>query len=227
MTDASPLAVLPLVFALGLRHGLDADHLAAIDGLSRLRPHPWNGALFALGHGGLVTLLAVGVGAFLGNVDLGWLTPWLFLGLAAVNLARLLRPAPHRHARVPNVAPLVLGVLLAVGFETSSQLSALALTHAVGPLWLGLAFTLGMVCTDGVDGLLASRVQAAGGVRALKASRAMGWAVVAVSVLFGAADLAGFGLDAVALPLGLTLLAGLVGLRLWSLGGPRSTGEAA
>ena len=32
-------ALCPLVFLLGLRHGLEADHLAAIDGLTRLSAH--------------------------------------------------------------------------------------------------------------------------------------------------------------------------------------------
>ena len=47
-----------LAVALGMRHGVDPDHLAAVDGLSRVRPSPLNGVLFALGHGGVVTLLA-------------------------------------------------------------------------------------------------------------------------------------------------------------------------
>ena len=32
-------ALCALVFLLGMRHGLDADHLAAIDGLTRARSH--------------------------------------------------------------------------------------------------------------------------------------------------------------------------------------------
>lgn len=45
-----------LAVALGMRHGVDPDHLAAVDGLSRVRPSPLKGFLFALGHGGIVTL---------------------------------------------------------------------------------------------------------------------------------------------------------------------------
>jgi high-affinity nickel-transport protein len=52
-------AVIVMGVALGLRHGTDPDHLAAIDGLTRLRPNPANGVFFALGHGLTVTLLAV------------------------------------------------------------------------------------------------------------------------------------------------------------------------
>ncbi len=143
-------ATLALVFALGLRHGMDADHLAAIDGFSRLRPSRWNGVLFGLGHGLVVTALALLVDRLGANFGLGWLAPYLFLGVAALNLWRLLRPAaPHAHpSRTASRAvlassPLLMGLLLAVGMETSSQLSALALSERVPPLLLGLVFTLG------------------------------------------------------------------------------------
>ncbi|ADV65864.1 nickel transporter [Deinococcus maricopensis] len=219
------LAVLPLVFALGLRHGLDADHLAVIDGFARLRPSPWNGVLFALGHGGVVTLLAVGVHQLIGHLDLSRLSPYLFLGLAAVNLWRLLKPGPHTHAttaRWVTLGPFTLGVLLAIGFETVTQLSALALAQHTTPLWLGLAFTLGMMFTDGVNGLLASRLQSTHGPRAHRASRLMGWLVVLVSASFGAADLAGLDVGAVATPLGAAAFAALIGLRIWSARDPHA-----
>ncbi len=40
---ASGLGVLAIVAALGMRHGVDPDHLSAIDGLSRFHPSRWNG----------------------------------------------------------------------------------------------------------------------------------------------------------------------------------------
>lgn len=59
------MTILPLfllVFTLGLRHGLDADHLAYIDGQTRynldLKFSRWVGTLFSLGHGGVVVLIA-------------------------------------------------------------------------------------------------------------------------------------------------------------------------
>lgn len=52
----SPASLMALFFLLGLRHGIEPDHIAAIDGLT-LRAHdhrerhaPWTGTLFALGH---------------------------------------------------------------------------------------------------------------------------------------------------------------------------------
>ncbi|ASN82753.1 MULTISPECIES: HoxN/HupN/NixA family nickel/cobalt transporter [Deinococcus] len=225
-------ATLALVFALGLRHGMDADHLAAIDGFSRLRPSRWNGVLFGLGHGLVVTALALLVDRLGANFGLGWLAPYLFLGVAALNLWRLLRPAaphaqPSRTASRAVLAssPLLMGLLLAVGMETSSQLSALALSERVPPLLLGLVFTLGMVLTDGMDGLLAAQLQRgqqADPQRARLASQAMGWMVVALSLTFALCDLAGVDLGEIANPLGFAVFAVLVALRVWS-----RTGRAA
>ena len=59
------LAGLATLFALGLRHGLDPDHIAAIDGMAlrahdKGQPHArWTGGLFSLGHGLVVIAIAV------------------------------------------------------------------------------------------------------------------------------------------------------------------------
>ena len=39
-----------LAVALGMRHGVDPDHLAAVDGLSRVRPSPLNGVQIGRAH---------------------------------------------------------------------------------------------------------------------------------------------------------------------------------
>jgi len=46
---------------------MSEGHLAAIDGLSRIRPRAMNGVYFALGHGLVVLLLAEGLGHFLAS----------------------------------------------------------------------------------------------------------------------------------------------------------------
>ncbi len=225
------MPTLLLVLTLGMRHGIDADHLAAIDGFSRLRPGRWNGVLFGLGHGLVVTALAVLIGRLSGRYDFGWLAPYLFLGVAALNLWRLLRPGSatcHTHASGLALAagPFVMGLLLAVGMETGSQLSALALSAQVPPLLLGLTFTLGMVLTDGLDGLFASALQRghrADPRRAEVASRVMGWMVVLLSLGFALAGFAALDMEHVAGPLGIATFAALIGLRLWSRMGHRTT----
>ncbi|KEO84122.1 sodium:proton antiporter [Tumebacillus flagellatus] len=58
-------SLLALVFVLGLRHGLDADHLASIDGLTRYnlrqgrKTARWVGTLFSFGHGLIVATVGV------------------------------------------------------------------------------------------------------------------------------------------------------------------------
>ncbi|WP_144553271.1 sodium:proton antiporter [Bacillus sp. X1(2014)] len=62
-----------LVFVLGLRHGLDADHLAFIDGQTRYNWRmgskfaPWVGTLFSFGHGGIVAVMAGILGMVIKN----------------------------------------------------------------------------------------------------------------------------------------------------------------
>jgi high-affinity nickel-transport protein len=214
-------SLLTLAVALGLRHGVDPDHLAAIDGLSRLRPSRWNGVLFAIGHGALVTLLAVGVGGLLAR-SIGPYAPWLLIFLGAVNLWRLKAPATHhdRVSRIPRASPLLLGVLFGAGFETASQLSALVLAADINPWVLGAMFSAGMMLVDGTDGYLASRTQSqaiTGGRRALRASRALGIFVVVFSFGLGGAELLDLDVDRIALPLGCVIFLCLIALRIWSL----------
>jgi high-affinity nickel-transport protein len=218
MTHSS---LLILAVALGLRHGVDPDHLAAIDGLSRLRPSRWNGVLFAIGHGALVTLLAVGVGGLLAR-SIGPYAPWLLILLGAVNLWRLKAPATHHHrvSRIPRTSPLLLGVLFGAGFETASQLSALVLAADINPWVLGVMFSAGMILVDGMDGYLAARTQSqaiTGGRRALGASRTLGIFVVVFSFGLGGAELLDLDVDRIALPLGCVLFLCLIALRIWSL----------
>lgn len=218
-------ALLTLAMALGLRHGVDPDHLAAIDGLSRLRPSRWNGVLFAIGHGILVTLLAVGVGGLLA-CTVGRFAPWLLILLGAINLWRLRRPVTHRHrgfSRIARSSPLLLGILFGAGFETASQLSALVLAADMDPWVLGLVFSAGMMLVDGTDGYLASRTQnqaIAGGRRALRASRSLGIFVVVFSFGLGGAELLKIDMDHIALPLGCVLFVYLIALRIWSARDP-------
>jgi high-affinity nickel-transport protein len=95
MTDlpTSFPALAGLALVLGARHGLDADHLATIDGLTRLGGagssvrRRWCGLLFSLGHGAVV----VGVVALLSLLQRQWQVPaWFQATGTAVSLAFLL-----------------------------------------------------------------------------------------------------------------------------------------
>jgi nickel/cobalt transporter (NiCoT) family protein len=209
--------------ALGIRHGVDPDHLTAIDGLARFHPSRWNGVLFALGHGVLVTVLALGFGTLLAGV-IAPHTAWILLSLGVVNLWRLCHPAHHQHSRAPRLfraSPLLLGVIFGMGFETASQLSALLLAGRLNPWTLGTVFSAGMILVDGTDGYLAARTQQlalSGRVRAIRSSRILSALVIIFSFGVATAEFGGLDLNRIALPLGLSLFVAIIVLRLWSAG---------
>src|SRR5258706_6982119 len=213
-------SVLVLAFALGVRHGVDPDHLTAIDGLSRVRPRRTNGHYFAIGHGLVVTALAAGFGGVLAG-RAAFLGPWAVVTIGLVNLRRIFSVAAHWHAACrPIIAqPLLLGMLLAAGFETASQLSVLVLA-ANSSAWLaGLAFSAGMVVVDGIDGYLAASMQCLaidGAANAQIASRWLGILVVLFAFGLGAAELMGVEMEGAALPLGCILFVIVVGFRVWA-----------
>jgi high-affinity nickel-transport protein len=213
-------STLLLVLSLGLRHGTDPDHLTAIDGLSRIRPRATNGVYFALGHGLVVTLLAVGIGrAIAGRVE--FLGPWVLILIGVINLWRVLVPARNPvAAHRPVIAqPFLLGMLLAASVETASQFGALILAGRMNPWLVGSVFTVGMVLVDGVDGLLAASTQkqAALGQRlAKRASRSLGLLVAVCSFALGGAEILDFDIDQIALPIGLGLFVAVIAIRVWS-----------
>ena len=216
-------ALVLLVFALGLRHGFDADHLATIDGLTRYnsRRNPglarYCGTLFSLGHGAVVMAIALGVSVVAGQWEvpawfgtLGALVSIAFLlALGSLNLAAVLRAAPDQMVRPvglkgrllgrlgqvshPALVALV-GALFALSFDTLSQAAFFALTATRFGGWqhalaLALLFMLGMLLTDGINGLWIARLIARADQVALVASRVMALAVSGISLL-----VAGFGI---------------------------------
>jgi high-affinity nickel-transport protein len=166
LPEASPMdlpsewiALLALVFILGAKHGLDADHLATIDGLTRhnLRLMPararWCGSLFSLGHGAVVLLISLGVGLASARwqvpawmEDLGtWISIGFLILLGGLNLrAVLMAPAGAMVATVGVKAGLLrrlqatshplaiaaVGALFALSFDTMSQAALFAVTAA-------------------------------------------------------------------------------------------------
>jgi len=216
-------STLLLAFALGVRHGTDPDHLTAIDGLSRLRPRAANGLLFAIGHGSVVTLLAAGVGHVLAG-RVAFLGPWMLILIGVVNGWKVCRPSPvPLVVKRPIVAqPFLLGMVLAAGFETASQLSALILADQANPWLFGAAFSGGMALVDGLDGYLAAStlsLAARGEMNARIASRFLGILVVAFSFGLGGAELLGYEINLIALPLGVTLFAIVIAIRVWARSG--------
>ncbi|HEV7814660.1 MAG TPA: hypothetical protein VGP06_06100, partial [Janthinobacterium sp.] len=156
--DCTTLAILgtgvpslTLILVLGMRHGLDPDHLAAIDGLTlrtfaaRPRWAPWMGGLFSMGHGivilSIVCLAALASERFQPSPSLfGWLE-WipalLLLLLAIMNGRALLSTAAYPLASVRSRlfprwlsgrsgpwSGVVLGMVFAAVFDTALQAAA-------------------------------------------------------------------------------------------------------
>jgi high-affinity nickel-transport protein len=167
-----------LVFALGLKHGFDADHLATIDGLTRFnaRTRPrlarFCGVLFSVGHGVVVLAIGLAVNLFAGH----WAVPqWLetfgtftsvfFLTLLGVlNLHAVLRADPGQtvplvgikgrllgswqRAGRPSLVILV-GAVFALSFDTLSQAALFGLTAKHYGGWQPV-MGLGVVFTFGM-----------------------------------------------------------------------------
>jgi high-affinity nickel-transport protein len=121
-------------------------------------------------------------------------------------------------------------MLLAAGFETASQLSALILAGQTNAWLLGVAFASGMVLVDGIDGYLAAstqRLAANGQGPAKAASTALGWIVVIFAFGLGGAELAGVELAGMAFPVGLSLFVIVLGIRVWARTSRRAVGGGA
>jgi len=217
--DAELLSIsgLVLMFVLGLRHGLDPDHIACIDGLTwRALNHDhdhahWIGTLFAIGHGLLVTSIAVGVSRLSHSVGIPdaviqvfeWVPTALLLLVGTLNLRLLLQrdpafqPTGWKLRLIPQRlrnhsspwAVVLIGVLFATVFDTATQASAWGFVASnrgggmLAALAAGLVFTAGMVITDSLDGRLICRISRSAGGEAMgrRYRRALGWLIVAIS----------------------------------------------
>ncbi|GAC1390858.1 MAG: hypothetical protein NVSMB34_04770 [Variovorax sp.] len=212
---------LVLMFVLGLRHGLDPDHIACIDGLTwRAISHEhrhahWIGTLFAIGHGLLVTSIAVGVSKLTHTLPVpdavvtvfGWIPTALLLLVGTLNLRLLLSrdpsyaPTGWKLKLIPKRlrdhsspwAVVVIGVLFATVFDTATQASAWGYVASnkggglLAAFLAGIVFTAGMVITDTLDGRLICRISRSTDAQAAgrRFRRSLGWLIVAIS--FGVA----------------------------------------
>lgn len=206
-------ALFALVCAMGLKHGLDPDHLATIDGLIRFNSSTkpwlakWAGVFFSIGHGLVVTVVIATVALIPASVALpAWLKEFgaavsilvlLLLGIlnlyaAFRNQNAEMRPMGikswmHFKSGHPAIV-LGIGALFAVSFDTMSHAAffALAASHVSFELYaftLGIAFTVGMIISDGINGILTARFIRKSGERSMIASRVMCVAIGSMSLL--------------------------------------------
>lgn len=188
--DISSFFLIFLVLTLGLRHGLDLDHLATIDAIARGIPRDrklpkWVGLLFSLGHGLIVILVSLLIGSRLMQAQSPhWLNAFghvlsifFLLLFGIINLINLFRRASLTLGQSgglkaflakkiigENCTPvfiITVGALFALSFDTFTQVSLFSLSAATMAGWffsgvLGVVFMLGMMMTDGLNGLLVS-----------------------------------------------------------------------
>ncbi len=172
------LGVALVVLLLGMRHGFDADHLAAIDGMTqhnaRVRPRlaRWCGALFSIGHGAVVVAVALGVSlvaetwrppAWLEATG-SWISIVVLVLLGAINIAAVFRTTEGELTHMKGwrsgvfarllrashpLTVMAVGTLFALSFDTFSQAALFAMTASQFGGWHA-AFLLGLLFTFGM-----------------------------------------------------------------------------
>ncbi len=206
MSGAEFISLATLALVLGLRHGMDADHLATIDGfvrnnaLQRPRLARWGGFLFSFGHGSVV-IGAAAVAASMAQAlqlptwleTLGGIVSVAFLlALGWLNLRQAMGLASHAAGLRARLAPqcggtaaiFFTGALFAFSFDTLSQ--ALFFSVAGKSAWLppilGGLFMLGMMTSDTLNGLWTAWLMHRAGRAADRAGRVMAWVVGLLSL---------------------------------------------
>jgi len=144
-----PLMALALV--LGAKHGLDADHLATIDGLTRFNAAAGRsrlarvcGLLFSLGHGAVVCAVAIAAGLLFNNAAVpdwmdavgAWISVLFLLLLGMLNLHAVISTPRHEMVSLVGIKGrwlgslnytghpftiVLVGALFALSFDTLSQ----------------------------------------------------------------------------------------------------------
>lgn len=148
---------------LGLRHGLDPDHITIIDQFT-YKLHEkgskwtkWAGTLFAFGHGIMVTVIAL-VLLFLKNkielpdfftILLEWIPLLILLFIGCLNLVSLKRNREvkslglkkwlipdyfNRHLGPFSI--IITGIIFGFIFDTSTQIAAFGLAISVSDQWM-------------------------------------------------------------------------------------------
>jgi high-affinity nickel-transport protein len=182
-TSSSLWVTLGLLTALGFRHGLDPDHIAAVDGLTRMRYKAnayWSARLagfqFACGHS-LTILLAtlifywqgIQLPQWLDAIGL-WVSTVFLLWLAFANLRQCWSGHAHLHvagpvqslilrAMGPLAHPMGVGFAFAISFDSLAQAGLMAAKgHELGGfgmiVLLAVCFGLGMMLADTGNGLI-------------------------------------------------------------------------
>ena len=176
---------IPAIIILGMRHALDVDHITAIDNLVRLhtavKKSRWVGTGFSSGHmisalgemifiiyvigsitsadklafwGGVIGAIALGA---IGAINIYSMKKWGKTG-SAILASKILN---RTGVLGPVGSALVTGLVFGLGFDTATQISAIALsvvasatTGVQTALILAGFFALGMIPVDTFDSVI-------------------------------------------------------------------------
>ncbi len=166
-------------------------------------------SLSVLSIAALIALAAEQLGSWSDSVQqVSWLVSALLLFvIGTINVASVLGSTPGGAAQcgglmVPllssrqalNIAhplsAIPIGALFGLGFETASQMSAWALAGTIGhgrpgALLVGVTFSLGMVVTDSINGLVVRRLYLVATKMAIQSNRMMTLTVVGLAYVIG------------------------------------------
>jgi high-affinity nickel-transport protein len=213
LNTTSLLATSGLLLALGFRHGLDPDHIAAVDGMTRLRHKGsayWKARLtgfqFACGHS-LTILLAtfvfymygIQLPEWLDAVGL-WISTFFLVWLAYRNLKFCFSGNDDHHhagsplqrkilqAMGPFAHPMGVGFGFAISFDSLAQAGLMAAKgHELGGLFaiiaMALSFGMGMTLADTSNGLLMHWLVNRSHALAHSAGRIMSGVIAALSLM--------------------------------------------
>ncbi|MEI6768716.1 MAG: hypothetical protein WCL48_07160 [Betaproteobacteria bacterium] len=212
LISSSLWPTLGLLLALGFRHGLDPDHIAAVDGLTRMRykaQNYWSARLtgfqFASGHS-LTVLLATmifywqGVEMPLWLDQLGlWISSIFLLWLAFTNFRYCFFGASHAHPRGlfqsfilkslgPFAHPMGVGFAFALSLDTLGQAGLMAAKgHELGGfemiLLFALSFGSGMMLADSLNGFVVHWIVKQSEHLAKHTARVMSGVIASLSLL--------------------------------------------
>lgn len=217
-TNISWIILISMALTLGISHGFDLDHLAAIDAMTRtVRDNRFLsksvGFLFSLGHGIVIILISLIIGSGLMESHIPewldgfgqWVSIVFLLIFGALNLYNVFQntsnqgmPAGIKSILINKlgikkynpVIIMAIGALFACSFDTFSQVALFSISGTVLSNWLfagvlGVFFMLGMMISDGLNGLLVfALIQRADRVSAV-ISRSLGLAISIFSLSIG------------------------------------------
>ena len=213
LQTSSLLATSGLLLALGFRHGLDPDHIAVVDGMTRLRQNGsayWKARLtgfqFAVGHS-LTILLATFV-FYLYGVQLPewldavglWISTFFLLWLAFRNFKFCFSASEDHHhagsplqrkvlqALGPFAHPMGVGFGFAISFDSLAQAGLMAAKgHELGGFFaifaMAVSFGTGMILADTSNGLLMHWLVNRSNQLAHRAGRIMSGVVATLSLI--------------------------------------------